>query len=136
MRRFNLLAAAALMFVFALTGCKKDEEPTGGNNTGGGGTGGTIAITVGSGLNPSYTWGGGNVYSVSVVRQSNPATIVWGAATPGANGIASPVTHGTIPSGAVPTSVSNTENTLSAGVAYRVTVTRLDGSFGYTDFSR
>lgn len=137
MKPHKFLAIVAATVLLALVGCKKDEEPTNSNNnTGGGGTGGTITITVGSGLNPTYTWSGGNVYQLSVVRQSNPGTIVWGAATPGVHNISSPVTHGTLPAGAVQTSFSNTETTLSAGVAYRVTVTRLDGSFGYTDFTR
>lgn len=134
MKRFKVFAIIASIAVLAFIGCKKDEEPTGNNTNTGGTTGGTIVITVGSGLNPSYSWSGGNVYQLSVVRQSAPGTIVWGAATPGNNGISSPVNHGSLPGGAVQT--SNTEATLSAGVAYRVNVTRLDGSFGYTDFTR
>lgn len=136
MKQLKFFAIIASIVVLAFIGCKKDEQPTSNNNTGGGGTGGTITITVGSGLNPSYSWDGGNVYQLSVVRQSSPGTIIWGAATPGNNGIASPVAHGALPGGAVQTSFSNTEATLSAGVAYRVNVTRLDGSFGYTDFTR
>lgn len=131
-----LFTAALIAFgLLSVAGCKKEENPANTNNNTGGTTGGTITITVGSGLNPTYTWSGGNVYQLSVVRVSAPSVIVWGAATPGANTIASPVTHGTLPAGAVQTSFSNTETRLTAGVAYRVNVTRLDGSFGFTEFT-
>lgn len=97
---------------------------------------GNITVNVSAGVNPQYSWTGGNVFSVSVVRQSAPTVIVWGCTVPGTDGIASPVTHGTLPAGSIQTSFSNTENTLTSGVAYRVSVSRINGTdFGYTDFT-
>jgi hypothetical protein len=61
-----------------------------------------------------------------VVRPSDPVTPVWGVLTAGANGITSPLTHGTVPAGATPTAM--TENALTTGVEYRVSVGRLNGT--------
>ena len=95
---------------------------------------GDFDITIGSGLHPTYTWPGGTAFSISVVRVSAGGTIVWGVAKPGSMDIASPVTHGTVPSGAIAT--ATTEATLTAGVAYRVSITRADQKTGYKEFTR
>lgn len=124
---------ASLVCVVVITGCKKEESnPAGGS----GGTTG-ITITVSSGTKPQYSWTGGNVFSLSVMRTSNPATIVWGLSSPNQNAIASPVTHGTGSSlnpMIVETGTSE-KSGLTAGVQYRVSVTRLDGTTGYTEFT-
>ncbi len=128
------LGAVVCGGVLLLAGACGDDNPTGGG--GGGGTGGTITVTVTSGTAPNYSWTVGDVFTVNVARTSDRTTIVWGAATtPAADGIASPVTHGTLPSGTVQTSISNTENVLTAGIEYTVSVARLDGTFGFTDFT-
>jgi len=129
---FSFLMVLGLVFM----NCSKDKNDdnndmgTNPNPTG-------IQITVGSGTTPQYSWTGGNVMSISVARQSDPTTVVWGAANPTSDGIASPVTHGTLPAGTVPTSVlPNPETTLTAGVAYRVSVARISGTAtGYKDFT-
>jgi hypothetical protein len=101
---------------------------------GGGGGGLTLAVSVSSGTKPTYTWpGGGAAHSVSVMRVSAPTTIVWGIAAPMSQAITSPVVHGTIPAGALPS--ANTEPTLTAGVAYRVSVTLGTGQTGFKDFT-
>lgn len=133
MKLFHGLIVFGLVFSMTFVACKKDEGTT---NPGTGGGGSSFTVTVGAGLNPQYSWTVGNAFSLSVVRTAAPTVIVWGLATPGANNIASAVTHGTVPAGAVQTSFSSTETTLSAGVSYRVSVSRLDGSTGYTDFTR
>jgi hypothetical protein len=84
-------------------------------------------------MQPQYSWDGGNVTSLSIVRTSAPTVVVWGLSTPGTNGIASASRHGTVPTGAVET--ATTEKTLTAGVQYRVTATRLDGTTGFKDFT-
>ena len=73
--------------------------------------------------------------SVSVTRTSNQSVIVWGIASPASDGIASPVTHGTVPNGAVATSFQDTENMLAAGVRYHVSVTRTNGQTGWKEFT-
>jgi len=114
----------------ALGGCSDG----GGDNLAGNGGTGAIDITVGTGVRPTYTWSGEPAFSVSVVRTADPSTLVWSVVTPGLDGIASPVTHGTVPSGAIQNAYS--ETTLTAGVEYRVSVTRISGSeYGHVDFT-
>jgi hypothetical protein len=127
----GILVVLGLLFM----SCDDNKDDNSTNNNNNQGTG-NITVNVSSGVNPQYSWSGGNLFSVSVVRQSDPTTVVWGCTTPGSDGIASPVTHGTLPPGSIQTSIMNTENTLTAGVAYRVSVSRINGSdFGYTDFT-
>lgn len=78
-----------------------------------------------------YSWSVGPAFQVQVVRTSDRDTPVWRIETSN-NGISSPVNHGTVPPGAVETAAA--EKTLTSGVEYNVRVTRLDGSFGTTDF--
>jgi len=102
----------------------------------GGNSGGSnsIAIHAGSGVNPVYTWDGGGVHSVAVVRTSAPGTPVWAIAFIGTtDGIDSSVTHGTTPGGSL--EAIGTERTLTAGVQYRVTVARTDGTVGWIEFT-
>ncbi len=129
-KRTLAACAAVAIAAFAVVGCGGDS---GTNST----TNGDFSITVGSGTRPTYTWSAGDAFSLSVVRTAAPTTIVWGLATMGnAENIASPVNHGTIgsmTSGTVNT--ATTEQALTAGVEYRVTVTRLDGKTGWTEFT-
>jgi hypothetical protein len=113
-----------------ISSCKKDENnpvDTGNTQTS------QIAITIGSGTKPQYSWSGGNVFSLSIVRTANQTVVVWGLATPGQNGIATPITNGTAPTGSVET--AGTERTLTAGVQYRVSISRLDGTIGFKEFT-
>jgi len=99
-----------------------------------GGGGGAISITVGSGTTPQYSWAGGNVTSVTLVRASNPSTPVWGIACNSGNDcISSPLTHGTVPPAT--TRFANTEPTLTTGIQYQVYVTRQSGAAGYQTFT-
>ncbi len=118
--------------------CSDDNPTTTGGGGGGGGTGGTIAVTVTSGTAPAYSWSRGDVFTVSVTRTADPAVIVWGVlTTPPGDGIASPVTHGMVPSGTVQVSMAPAlEMTLTAGVSYTVNVVRENPvGFGFTEFT-
>lgn len=100
-----------------------------------------ITVTVGAGEtpgNPIYSFDGGNVRDVSVVRVNDPnnaadVTPVWSVTTIDVDNIASPVTQGTVPTGA--TLAINTEPTLTVGQMYRVSVVRVNGDFGVADFT-
>ena len=125
---YILISSVTVLMLFG--GCKKDENnpvDTGNTKTS------QIAITIGSGTKPQYSWSGGNVFSLSIVRTANQTVVVWGLATPGQNGIASPITNGTVPAGSVETAV--TEKTLTLGVQYRISISRLDGTIGFKEFT-
>jgi hypothetical protein len=116
---------STVLLAFAVAACGDD-------GTGPDGSGGSeFDITISSGTKPTYTWPGGNAFSVSVVRVSAPGTIVWGMANP-AMTITSPVTHGTVSGGGLVT--ASTEPTLTAGVNYRVSITRADQKTGFKSF--
>ena|SRR5688572_27784831 len=122
MKRFLSLALLAL----TVAACGDD-------GTGPDGEGGSeFDITISGGTKPTYTWPGGPAFSVSVVRVSAPGTIVWGMATP-AMTIPSPVTHGNVSGGGLVT--ASTETTLTAGVNYRVAITRADQKTGFKSFT-
>jgi hypothetical protein len=97
-----------------------------------GSVGGTIAISVDTGTTPHYSWGGGPVYAVGVSRAASPNALVWGIVTAGGDSIGTGVTHGQVPAGA--TRVANVEPALTPGIAYRVTVSRVGGTYGYREF--
>lgn len=131
MKRFRtLIVASALAFMVAL-GCE-DGNPLGG----GGGGGSDFGVTVSTGTTPSYTWSVGDAFSLSVVRTADPATPVWGISSPGQELISSPVTHGTVPAPGVGSifETAVAEQTLAAGVEYRVSITRLNGQTGFVEF--
>jgi hypothetical protein len=129
MYRFRALATAVALAFLVSLGCED-------NPTGSGSGGSAFSITVGSGTTPTYTWSAGNAFSVTVLRTAAPTTPVWGVSTPGAALITSPVTHGTVPSvsGTI-LETAATEKTLTAGTEYRVTITRLNGDTGFTEFT-
>ena len=108
------------------------ESPPPGEGGGGGGEGG-ITITVGTGTTPTYSWDGGPVMALTVNYTSDPENPVWGIVTPNEDGIESPVTHGTVPDGAIETFSEELE--LVAGEEYEVSVFRTDETWGYAVFT-
>jgi hypothetical protein len=120
MRR--VLAALA---VSGLTACTDILPPDDGGN-------GSFTVTVGSGTTPSYSWTGGAAFRVEVAPVANPFIPVWAVADPNNRNIASPVRHGTVPSGAV--LLADEEPVLRAGVNYRVTVTLPNNERSSRDF--
>ncbi len=119
--------ASLLLGILVLFACSENPADSGNE------TGGDFEVKVSSGTTPTYTWTVGDAFSVSVVRTDAPTVIVWGIATPGRDGIASGVTHGTVPTGAFPS--SETEKVLESGVSYRVSVSQISGKTGWTDFT-
>ncbi len=128
MKKHMCSVIASLTIILLLSGCSK--SPTDSNGTQ---TGGDFEIKISSGIQPTYTWSVGDAFSLSVVRTEEPVKIVWGIATPGRDGIASGVTHGTVPSSAFPS--SEIEKKLESGVSYRVSVSQISGKIGWTDFT-
>ncbi len=125
------LGAVVSGVLLLLAGACGDDPTSGGGTTG-------ITVTVTTGTAPAYSWTGGDVFTVSVTRTAAPTVIVWGVVTPGADGIASAVTHGTVPGGgaiqvAMPPEL---ETILSVGVSYTVNVVRENPTgFGFTEFT-
>ena len=97
-RRLVMLGLVAL----ALIACQDSGVSTGGL-IGGKRPANSFIVVVGPGAEPRFSWTGGQAYSVSVVRTSDPTTVIWGIATPDRDGISSGVTHGTVQQGVVPT---------------------------------
>jgi len=122
MRRLGMLLVLATML-----GACSSEDSTGPDGNGGS----QFAVTVSSGTRPTYSWPGGVAHSVSVMRVAAPTTIVWGIANP-TQGIQSPATHGTVGNAF---QSGNAEPTLTAGVRYRVSVTRQDSQTGWMEFT-
>jgi len=128
-KRFAAVLCALAVSAALPSGCADNGDSLTGDDGSG-----NITVLVGGGTTPTYSWSGAGVFSLSVARTSDPVTPVWGFLTPGTDGITSPVTHGTVPAGAVATAM--TENALTTGVEYRVLVQRINGSdFGQTDFT-
>jgi len=96
-----------------------------------GSTGGNIPVSADTGTTPAYSWSGGPVNAVGVSRVSDPNSLVWGVFIAGKDSIVTGMIHGQVPAGALQV---GTEPVLTAGVAYRVRVSRTDGRYGYTDF--
>ncbi|MFQ5709011.1 MAG: hypothetical protein ACE5HO_16255 [bacterium] len=114
-----------------MLGCGKDSPL--GSSSGNSNSQFSITVEV-NGTKATYSWSAGKAFSVTVVRTSDPTTIVWGVATPGQDNIASPVTHGDVPTGALET--ATTEGELTKGVEYRVSVAVIDGNkVGFKDFT-
>ena len=126
MRMLKQLSFALLVSFFVFSGCSKDSNPVDVVN-------GDFAVKVSSGTTPEYSWDAGKAFSLSVVRTDNPTVIVWGVATPGQDNIASPLKHGAVPAGVIPT--FQAEKALTKSVTYRVSVTLLSGKTGWTEFT-
>jgi hypothetical protein len=120
--------AFAVLFATLAAGCGSDSTGPSSSATG------DFDITISSGTKPTYSWPGGTAFSISVVRVSSPGSIVWGVANTSMI-IPSPVTHGTVPSAQGTVASSTLETTLTAGVAYRIAITRNDQKTGYKEFT-
>ncbi|MCE7870968.1 hypothetical protein DYH09_11405 [bacterium CPR1] len=99
----------------------------------------TLTVEVSAGTTPTYTFTGSPVRDVSVVRVNDPnnpqdVTPVWVATAVDVDAINSPVVHGPLPAGATLLAV-NAEPVLTAGQLYRVSVVKLNGEFGFTEFT-
>lgn len=108
------------------------KEAAGDGMDGDGLNGCTIAITVGAGTTPQYSWDGGGVNSLIVNKSLDPETVSWTVGSLAEDGIASPVTHGTYPDNSYGFAM---EEVLTAGVMYRVGVVRTDETCGIKDFT-
>ncbi|KPK92705.1 hypothetical protein AMJ80_06435 [bacterium SM23_31] len=135
MYRKSALLLIIIVLLFVVTICKKDNpaEPPVKN---------TIFITVGSGTSPRYSWLDVNgkvtrIYRLTVYEKTNLGDHIWGIQTAGGefDGISSPVTHGTIPSGAEKYGIRDV-TVLPDGFTYRVMVQKMNGEQGWKDFSR
>ncbi|MDF1561889.1 MAG: hypothetical protein P1V51_02525 [Deltaproteobacteria bacterium] len=100
--------------------------------------GGSPEITVGSGTTPTYTWDSGPVRQLTVIRGTlESGTTIWAIGASG-DEIASPVTHGTVPSGATELTQAYTgspEPVLTAGADYQVWLERGEGERVFVDFT-
>lgn len=99
----------------------------------------TLTVEVSAGTTPTYTFTGSPVRDVSVVRVNDPnnpqdVTPVWVATSGDVDAITSPVVHGPLPAGATVLAV-NAEPVLTAGQLYRVSVVKLNGEFGFAEFT-
>lgn len=122
-------AAAAL--VLAVAAACSDDLGAGGDNAGG-----DFNINVGTGSQPQYSWPGGPALSVSVFRASNPIIPIWEVVDAVNESIASPVRHGTVPSGAQQTAdPGDLENSLAAGVTYRVEIRLANNQSAFREFT-
>lgn len=95
--------------------------------------GGDFSVSVGTGTQPVYTWSGGPVNALTVFRDGEQPAPVWAIVTYGADSIASGITHGQVPPGAM--AVTSAETDLTQGVAYRIVVSRTDGDHAYRRFT-
>ena len=131
-----MLAALIAMGAAAALGCSNDTIPGPGPKA----PDFTVTVTFpsGSNLTPVYSWGAGNAASLRVIPTAAFSDIAWqivtenGAGDP-VNNIASPVTHGTTPTGAT-VSVAN-ELVLTPSTNYQVTVAKANGEAGFVEFT-
>jgi hypothetical protein len=96
----------------------------------------TVNVSTGS-VTPDYSWDVGNAASLRVARTDAFSEVSWLITTENkagdpVNNVASPVTHGVTPSGAVVNAAN--ELTLEPGVTYQATVGRADKSAGFVEF--
>jgi hypothetical protein len=112
--------------VIGTTACT-DATGVGGDNAGG-----DFDVSIGVGVTPNYAWPSGLAFEVDVVRTANSTVSVWRVANPTQRNITSPVRHGQVPTGALV--LANTEPSLTAGIAYRVTIRLADGQSAFREF--
>ena len=128
-----LMIGAVLILVFGLiSGCGEDSVSDSiSGSSGGGGGGGGYVLTVGSGVNPTYTWTGGVIGFLTVQRTDTWET-VWQVSyydlypTIEGDGIVSPVTHGTKPADGNVYEQFVVELTLTGGTEYRTMICNQD----------
>ncbi len=135
-----LIIGAVLILVFGLiSGCGEDSVSD--SIPGASGGGGGYVLTVGAGVNPTYTWTGGatNFLAVQIVGGAWPT--VWQVSYYDAwplilgDGLVSPVTHGTKPADANVYEIFATELTLTGGTLYRVSIYNLAFEGTYQEFT-
>lgn len=113
--------SCGILSVALLSGCLNDGSELIPPEPGRGGT--TSNLVVSAGVVPTYAWTVGAISFLDVVRTSNPNSPVWGFnVAGGADVVQSPVTHGAVPAGA--TAIGGSEPILTAGIQYRVRITR------------
>ena len=86
---------------------------------------GTVAPTIGAGLTPVIRWTPACRLFLVLVEDPTGGTDQWGVLSDSTNGIAPPVTYGTLPAGA--TKELTPPNNLQTGHAYRLDVLRFTG---------
>ena len=131
----RVLMAVLALTVLALTtgavcrgnGDGETTEPGNGDPSPG------ITITVGSGTTSTYSWTGGGVFTLTVQCTQSGQPVWQIISDSGGDTIESPVTHGTVPSGAI--EAVSIEPELSEDDPYRVSVIRTTEEFGFTDFT-
>ncbi len=137
------LLCISLLVVVAGCGGRSDDNDAGQDGTmddgsdageGDGSDGSTSNVDVSQGVTPEYSWEGGNVSQLSVLRAPFEQEIyAWAVITRDTDGISSPVVHGTTPPGAEV--LFEDELELTAGVEYHVFVRRMDGSMENATFT-
>ncbi|MGE0490647.1 MAG: hypothetical protein AB7S38_15690 [Vulcanimicrobiota bacterium] len=97
---------------------------------------GGITVTAGPGTTPTYTFTGGPVRDISVLRIAADGSerLVWGASSVTNDALNSPIMHGPQPAGAT-LLTANIEPNLATNAAYRVVVVRTNGQFGTANFT-
>jgi hypothetical protein len=121
MRRLGFIVGLTTMLVFV--GCGEDT-PTGLRGIAVVSGNGQLAITVSSGVAPTYAWTGGNAQRVSVTEASG-GQVMWDLRSLDTDaGFRAPINHGLLPNDA---SESAPAVLLTAGTEYRIRVVRVDG---------
>jgi hypothetical protein len=99
-----LRLAAVTLAVGALVGCSgSGTTGAGGGSGGSGGSSGDFEVTVGNGLTPSISWEGSGALGLGVAKYPGTSERVWVLSTASGTPFTSPVTYGTVPSGALST---------------------------------
>ena len=95
-----------------------------------------ITVTAGPTTTPTYTFTGGAVRDISVLRIAPDGSerLVWGASSVTNDALTSPIVHGPLPAGAT-LLTANIEPSLASGASYRVVVVRTNGQFGTANFT-
>lgn len=92
----------------------------------------TFTVVAGSGLQPEYSWNGGPVSTITVVRTAAPGVVIWGLSAGATDRITSPRRHASSDPAFIP--LGGQEPTLSPGVEYRVRVERATGAIAVAIF--
>lgn len=129
--RMRLSAIVCTVLSLSLTFCGDDDD-----------TNGDSPITVGSGTTPGYSWTGGDVKQLTVLRgKVEDGVYAWAIGsdnTPASDTIASPVVHGTVPADAIELThvyQGASELVLEAGTSYQVWIEWSDGTREFVEFT-